>query len=72
MTTKKDPAMRKAPVVSIEEMQEVNGNLIGGKLTAENGKIFKLYAYTFTHLQIAEKAKLSRCPSLSGMETNTR
>ena len=54
MTTKKE-AMRKAPVVSIEKIKEVNGNIIGGKLTTENGQICKLYAYTLPTFELLKK-----------------
>ena len=55
MAARKEAAMKKAPVVSVEEMKEVNDNLIGGKLTAKNGKIFKLYAYSLPTFDLLKK-----------------
>ena len=55
MAAKKEAITKKVPVVSVAEMQTVNGNLIGGELTAANGGIFKLYAYSLPTFDLLKK-----------------
>ena len=55
MATKKDTLTKKVPVISIEEMQTVNGNLIGGQVAAANRNIFNVYAYSLPTFDLLKK-----------------
>ena len=46
MAAKKETLTKKVHVVSVAEMQTVNENLIGEEVSASNGNIFKVYAYS--------------------------
>ena len=41
--------------MSVEEMKSVNGNLIGGEVTAANGNIFKVYAYSLPTFELLKQ-----------------
>ena len=55
MAAKKDTLTKKVPVISIEEMQTVNGNLIGGQVAAANRNIFNVYAYSLPTFDLLKK-----------------
>lgn len=55
MVARKEATMKKVPIVSIAEMQEVIDNLIGVELIIANGSIFKLYAYNLRTFDLLKK-----------------
>ena len=42
-------------MVSVTEMQTVNGNLIGGEVAAANGNLFIVYAYNLPTFDLLKK-----------------
>ena len=55
MAAKKETLTKKVPVMSIAEMQTVNGNLIGGQVAAANCNVFNMYAYSLPTFDLLKK-----------------
>ena len=69
MAAKKETLTKKVLVVSVAEMQIINGNLInGGEVAASNGNIFNVYAYILPTFRLLKKLVYQDALILVGMK----
>ena len=69
---KRTPSQQKVPVISIEEMKIVNGNLIGGQVAATNHNVFNVYAYSLPTFDLLKKPIYQDVLDLSRYEATSQ